>query len=502
MPNTQNKAWRCTVCGYVHHGPQPPEICTICGSPTEAFESFEPQTKPAPKTATAWRCLNCSYVHNGSQPPDVCPVCGAPEDCFEPVSESNEEIAKGEKTGKIVIVGAGIAGLAATEAVRAASNEAEITLISKETSPPYYRLNLTRYLAGEISEAELPVKPKEWFQQNRIAVRTGDEVSKLKLDKNTVELHEGEEIPFDKLILTVGAHPFMPPLPGAGRDGVTTLRTLSDANRILEQNLTGKRCTCIGGGLLGLETAAALTKRGAEVTILEGYGWLLPRQLNQSAGKILARRVEASGIELKTKARAREILGDERVRGLLLEDDTVIDTDLLVIATGIRSNSYLARMADLDVNRGIVVDNMLRSSNPDVFAAGDVAEHRGNVYGTWGPAQYQGGIAGINALGANAEFGGIPRSNALKVLDLELFSVGQTEPTDGSYRTVENEETEGFFSFVFRDSRLVGAILLGNAKLATQAKKAVETKADFSDLLARRFDAKDVLEFLAENIDA
>jgi nitrite reductase (NADH) large subunit len=281
---------------------------------------------------------------------------------------------------------------------------------------------------------------------------------------------------------------------------VTSLRTLADANKILESDLTDKHCTCIGGGLLGLETAGALARRGAKVTLLEGYGWLLPRQLSQRAGQILAEHVISSGIELRTKARAREILGDERVRGLLLEDESVIDTDLLVVATGIRSNSYLGRMAGLDVNQGIVVDNLLQTSHPDVFAAGDVAEHRGSVYGTWGPSQYQGGIAGMNALGANVEFGGIPRSNALKVLQLELFSVGQIVAVDGSYETIDEEESGKFFSFVFRDSHLVGAILLGDTKLATQTKKAVESKCDFSDLLAKRPTAKGVLEFLAEKV--
>jgi nitrite reductase (NADH) large subunit len=439
-------------------------------------------------------------MHTGSQPPEVCPVCGAPADCFEPLSEATKETKQAQKAGKVVIVGAGIAGLAAAEAVRAASRDAEVTLISRETSPPYYRLNLTRYLAGEITEAELSVKPQDWFTENQIRLLLGDEVSRLKLDRKTVELHKFDEISFDKLILTVGAHPFMPPFPGAHRDGVTNLRTLADANKILDSDLTGKHCTCIGGGLLGLETAGALARRNAKVTLLEGHGWLLPRQLSQRAGEILAEYVGSSSIELRTKARAREILGDERVRGLLLEDESVIDTDLLVVATGIRSNSYLGRMAGLDVNQGIVVDNMLQTSHPDVFAAGDVAEHHGSVYGTWGPSQYQGGIAGMNALGANVEFGGIPRSNSLKVLQLELFSVGQIEPADGSYETIDQEGPGEFFSFVFRDSHMVGAILLGDAKLATQAKKAVESKCDFSDLLAKHPTVESVLEFLAEKV--
>jgi len=499
MTTSESKAWRCTVCGYIHQGPKPPDMCPICGSPEEAFESYIVEVKPAARTQIqSWRCLNCNYVHSGIEPPEVCPVCGASHDCFEPISEAMEKASHMEKVGKVVVVGAGIAGLAAVEGIRTVSPDTEVTLISKETHLPYYRLNLTRYLAGEISETELEIKSHSWFEKNKVQLLSGTDVSKLNLEHKAMELNNGDEVPFDKLILTVGAHPFMPPFPGAYREGVTNLRTLSDVRSILTSDLTGKKCTCIGGGLLGLETAGALAKRGIEVTLLEGYGWLLPRQLNKRAGQILAKHVESSGIKLFTKARTREILGDERVKGILLEDESIIDTDFIIVATGIRSNSYLGRMAGLDVNKGIVVDNLLLTSHPDVFAAGDVAEHRGCVYGTWAPSQYQGGIAGMNAVGSNIEFGGIPQSNALKVLQVELFSIGKIEPEDGSYDTFEKETDSEFYRFIFHDSHLVGAILLGDAKLATKVKKAVESKRDFSSLLAKHPTAEVVLGFLAE----
>jgi len=473
-------------------------VCPICGSPKEAFEAYTPEVKSATPKVRSWRCLNCGYVHSGPEPPELCPVCGAPQDCFEPLSEATEKITRVEKAGKVVVVGAGIAGLAAVEAIRVASPDTDVTLISKENQPPYYRLNLTRYLAGEISETELSIKSQSWFEEHEIQLLLDAEVSKLNLSGKTVELNKNESVLFDKLILTVGAHPFMPPFPGAYRDGVVNLRTLADAKEILKSDLAGKKCTCIGGGLLGLETAGALARQGAEVTLLEGHGWLLPRQLNQIAGEILAGHVQSSGIKLRTNARTQEILGDERVRGVFLQDQSIIDTDLVVVATGIRSNSYLARTAGLDVNQGIVVDNLLKTSHPDVFAAGDVAEHHGLVYGTWAPAQYQGSIAGMNAAGANSEFGGIPRSNSLKVLELELFSIGQIEPMDGSYDTIEKQADEQYFRFVFHDSHLVGSILLGDAKLATQVKKAIEGKHDFLGLLTKRPAAGDVLDFLAE----
>jgi nitrite reductase (NADH) large subunit len=301
-------------------------------------------------------------------------------------------------------------------------------------------------------------------------------------------------LPFDKLLLAAGAHPFIPPFPGADREGVTGLRTVEDARAILAACRAGAKCVCIGGGLLGLETAGGLARQGADVTLLEGYGWLLPRQLNQRAGEILSGYVSATGIKLRTKAVTREIVGNERVRGVLLEDGSTVPADLVVIATGIRSNSHLARRAGLEVNQGVVVDSLLATSHPDVFAAGDVAEHHGQVYGIWGPSQYQGSIAGLNMAGGCVEFGGIPRSNTLKVLGLDLFSIGQVNPEDASFRTFDQETDGRYFRFVLRDNRLAGAVLLGDTKLTATVKKAVESRSDLSELLAKCATAPEVIE--------
>jgi nitrite reductase (NADH) large subunit len=219
--------------------------------------------------------------------------------------------------------------------------------------------------------------------------------------------------------------------------------------------------------------------------------------LNQRAGEILNRYVLGTGIKLRTKAVTREIVGNGRVRGVLLEDGGIVPAELVVIATGIRSNSQLARQAGLEVNQGVVVDNLLATSHPDIFAAGDVAEHRGQVYGIWGPSQYQGSIAGMNMAGGCVEFGGIPRSNTLKVLGLNLFSIGQINPSDSSFRIFDHEADGRYFRFVFRDERLAGAVLLGDTKLTAAVKKAVENRGDFSQLLTRCPTALEVIKALA-----
>ena len=493
------EAWRCGVCGYVHRQAETPEWCPVCGSAKEEFKGFADEVRAAAKPKIErWRCLNCTYIHAGPQPPAECPVCGSPADRFEPLSETAERLHAAERKTKVVVVGGGVAGASAVESLRATCQAAEITFISKEPDLPYYRLNLTRYLAGEIDEDALPIHPESWYDEQNVRLLLGTEVSAITPDDLTFDLCGGEKQPFEKLVLTVGAHPFLPPFPGAAREGVTSLRSLDHAKRILAFPPSGAKCVCIGGGLLGLETAGALARRGAEVTILEGHGWLLPRQLSQKAGEKLHQHVTDAGIKLRTQARTAEILGDERVRAVLLEDSDTLPADLVVIATGIRPNSYLARLAGLEVNQGVVVDNHLFSSHPSVLAAGDVAEHRGTVYGIWGASQYQGSIAGMNAVGLNAEFGGIPRSNTLKVLGLDLFSIGQIEPEDASFEAIEQDLNGEYFRFVFRDSRLIGSILLGDTTLTSAVKKVVEKKADFSDILRKRPSAADIIADLKE----
>jgi nitrite reductase (NADH) large subunit len=284
----------------------------------------------------------------------------------------------------------------------------------------------------------------------------------------------------------MGSHPFVPPIPGVNRDKVTVLRTRRDADFILEQIYEGMPCVVIGGGLLGLETAGALVKRKAAVTLLEGFDWLMPQQLNRTAGERLAKEAAELGIKFCMGARIKQLDGDEQVRGVCLESGETIPAELVIITTGVRSNSYLARMAKIETNNGIVVNNELLTNHRDIYAVGDVAEHRGVLYGTWGPSQFQGTIAGMNVAGEKIEFAGIPRSNSLKVLGSELFSIGQIRAEDGSYQEREATEGDNYAFFLFHDSHMVGSILMGDTSLSATVKKLIEKKIQCSELLNKK----------------
>jgi nitrite reductase (NADH) large subunit len=481
--NGSKRVWVCLICGYVHHGPEPPEECPVCGADRSDFEAQAETVPAAPVAAAAppkrWKCLVCGYIHEGDGPPEECPVCGADSDQFELINDGPAPVAAQGKSVRVVIVGGGIAGVSAAESARQSSANAEITLVAGETELPYYRLNLTRYLAGEIGDEALPIHPEAWYGENRIGLLRGAEAVSVSVGDSAVVLGDGTRLSYDRLIIACGAHAFIPPVPGTALPGAGALRTVADAKRILAALRPGMACVCIGGGILGLETAGALAKRGARVTVLEGGGWLLQRQLNEAAGRVLERYVGAAGIGVQFNAKTEAITGSEGVEAVRLADGTVIPAGLVVIATGVRPNTELAAAAGITVNLGTVVNACLATSAPDIFAAGDVAEHGGTLYGLWDPARHQGAIAGMNAAGVVTEFGGIPRANTLKVLGVGLFSVGMVQAADDGVVEVAEERDGGYCRFLLQDGRMAGAIFVGDTKLAAAATKAVKTGMNF-----------------------
>ncbi|MGD9874166.1 MAG: FAD-dependent oxidoreductase [Kiritimatiellia bacterium] len=498
MSAAPQKAWRCTLCGYIHQGPVPPDYCPLCGAPDTDFEPYDsaPSAVAPQQEVKQWRCIVCGYIHEGSVPPECCPLCGASKDEFEAVKRPAPAKSASEKTIHVAIIGAGIAGVSAAEAVRDASPKAKITLVCGENTLPYYRLNLTRFLAGEIDRTSLPIHDKDWYEKNRVDLLSGEKVDHITPKERFFTLTGGRQIFYDKLILAMGSHPFIPPIDGTGLDGVFALRTVKDAEEIIARSADKPRCVVIGGGILGLECAGALAQRGLKVTVLEGHDWLMPRQLNRKAGGKLEDHLNKLGIALEKKAQTRAITGSGKVEAVELQSGRSIPAQLVLVATGVRADTYLARRAGLEVKQGIVVDNHLRTSDPDIYAAGDVAEHNGVLYGIWGPSQYQGRMAGMNAVGIEALFGGLPFANTLKVLGVNLTSVGKVEPEDGSYISMDGERGDSYAHFLFRDGKMAGGILLGDTSAASGLKNAVESGRDFSELLKKNPDAWAVIASL------
>jgi len=409
---------------------------------------------------------------------------------------------------RIVILGAGIAGTSAAEAARQADAGARITLVSDESDLPYYRLNLTKYVAGEIGTDDLPLHPRSWYEERAIDLRPGVRATAVATDDGTVALDSGPPLPFDRLVLATGARAAVPPIEGTDLDGVLCMRTRADADRVLAgpdgagpASLRDCPCVVIGGGLLGLETAAALVRRGARVTVVEGLEHLLPLQLTPPAAEVLQDHIEGMGIAVRTGTMTARLGGDGRVREAVMADGSRLPARLVVINTGVAPNLDLAKRAGLATADGVVVDDRLATSHPRVFAAGDGAEHAGTLYGLWLASRMQGRTAGRAAAGdSDAAFTGIPPAYILKVVDVDVFSIGTVACDAPDCRTVDGRTGSTYRRFVFRGGRLVGAILLGDTSAMPAARKAIAEGTDLSGLAEGSLSAEDVARGLVDAV--
>ena len=388
---------------------------------------------------------------------------------------------------RCVIVGNGVAGVTAARALSEAG--AEVEIYTQETHHYYPRPRLQRFLAGEMELEDLYFYPSAWYEERGIAVHLGVEVTGLDPAARRILLADGRRVAYDRLLLAAGSRPFIPPIEGVDREGVFSLRTIEDALAIKRWAEGAERAVVVGGGLLGLEAARALRALGLKVTVLERGPYLLPRQLDAQGGALLRGLVEDMGIEVVLEASSQAILGDGRATGVLLQDGRKVEGDLILISTGIRSNVELAREAGLEVNRGVVVDERLRTNAEDVYAAGDVAEFQGRVYGIIPAAMEQAKAAALNMLGQETSYQGTVPSNVLRVVGIDCASIGVVHPPEGEgYRELRKSEAGVYKKLVLKDGRLVGAILLGDRKDVAPISRLIRREADVSRYVERLLD--------------
>jgi len=427
-----------------------------------------------------WECTVCGYLHEGEEPPEFCPICDARKEEFELIEEERIETIKSD-IQKIVIIGNGAAGMEAARAARRTSDEAEIHVFAKEAHPFYSRLFLTPYLAGEKAEKDLFVFKSDWYDSNKITQHLNEEIQKIIPQEKKIFTTK-DVYNYDRLILCNGSFPFNPYQPMCDKEGIFTLRTLNDANEILNCSKSVKRAVIIGGGILGLEAAGALAKRGIKVEVLEYSKTLMPRQLDQTGADVMINILAESGIKVHTNAELVEILGKEKAIAVKLKDGREIPADLVIISIGIVPNVGIAEDADLQVNRGVVVDNYLQTSDSNIFAAGDVAEHKNRIYGLWYASAEQGKIAGQNAAGAEVTYSGTILASVLKVIGKDLTSLGQffKKKPDESEIVSYNSKTNDYKKIVVKNKIIIGAIIFGDNRLGSSIEMIMKKKKELS----------------------
>ena len=408
-----------------------------------------------------------------------------------------------------VIVGNGIAGITAAQSIVRADQTAEVHIFGAEPYPYYRRPRLWEFIAGEIKQDALYFRPPDWYAERGIHLHLGIQVSSLYPTAHRLTLVDGSTVEYDRLLLAMGGRPFVPPFEGADKEGVFTLRTLDDALAMKAYARDVRNAAVIGGGLLGLETARALRTAGLEVTVIEFAPYLLPRQLDAEGAQVLQSLLETMGLRILTGAATEAIVGDEHATGVRLKagpehgrrDGRVVDGELVLISTGIRSRVELAREAGLEVNRGVIVDEQLRTSGADVYAAGDVAEFEGRVYGIIPAATEQAQVAAANMVAdGNATYSGTLPANTLKVVGIDLTCLGEATATGDEFVILREADPAGgvYRRLTLRDGKIVGAILLGDTQSVRPVKQLIATGRDVSAYGERLLDEGFDLRALAQ----
>ena len=377
-----------------------------------------------------------------------------------------------------------------------------IIVIGEEKRAAYDRVQLTSFFSGRSAE-DLSLAGPEWYAERGIELRLGERVSAIDRETRQVEVSNGERLAYDRLVLATGSFPFVPPLPGIDHDGVFVYRTIEDVEAISGWGKGLERAAVIGGGLLGLEAAKAVHDMGLETHVVEFASRLMPRQLDDIGGAILADEIEGLGVKVKVDARTQEVYGEGRVAGLRFEDGEEMPVDMVVVSAGIRPRDDLARESGLEVGErgGIVVDDGLATSDPRIFAIGECALHDGMIYGLVAPGYTMADCVAMQLMDEVAAFTGSDLSCKLKLMGIDVASFGDPfadEIKGGS--GAEGADHEGTRTVAFEDrltgiyqklvlsedgKRLIGGMLVGDAE-------------PYTALVAKTRDGSDVPEPASE----
>jgi nitrite reductase (NADH) large subunit len=366
---------------------------------------------------------------------------------------------------RLVVIGNGMAGCRAVEEILARDPDRyAITIFGAEPRVNYNRIMLSPVLAGEKSFDEIVINDAAWYADNAITLVSGDPVVAIDRATQTVIARSGRVEPYDRLLIATGSDPFIIPVPGKDLPGVVTFRDLDDVDRMLAAAEGGGNAVVIGGGLLGLEAAHGLALRGMMVTVVHLMPTLMERQLDEAAGWLLKEELERRGQTILTGADTAEIVGcDGHVRAVRLKDGTEIAADIVVMAVGIRPATALAKAAGLEVERGIMVDDHMVTSDPAVMAVGECVQHRGACYGLVAPLWEMCRALADHATGEPTGYEGSVTSTKLKVSGIDVFSAGDFSGGDGAEDIVMRDAARGIYKRVIvKDDRLVGAVLYGD----------------------------------------
>lgn len=385
---------------------------------------------------------------------------------------------------QLVLVGNGMAGVRAIEEILSvAKDEFQITIFGAEPHPNYNRILLSKVLQGDTDIKDITLNDWDWYEENNIQLYTNETVIKVDTENKTVITDADRIQPYDELILATGSVPFILPIPGADKKGVTAFRDIKDTDTMLAASKQYKKAAVIGGGLLGLEAVRGLLNLGMDVSVIHLAPFLMERQLDATAGRLLQNELEKQGMTFLLEKQTEEIVGDDRVEGLRFKDGTSIEADLVVMAVGIRPNTTLGAESGIPVNRGIIVNDYMQTEIPHIYAVGECAEHRGIAYGLVAPLYEQAKVLAKHMCGIETKpYEGSVLSTQLKVSGVEVFSAGDFNESEEKKAIKVFDEQDGIYKkIVLRGNQIVGAVLFGDSSEGNRLFSMIQKEADISE---------------------
>ncbi|WP_041423979.1 NAD(P)/FAD-dependent oxidoreductase [Thermosediminibacter oceani] len=401
---------------------------------------------------------------------------------------------------RLLILGNGIAAVSAAEAFRQHDSSTPITIVSEEPHYAYYRLRLSKYLGENPSEEDMLIHQPGWYAENGIEVLLDRKAVSIDTVRCKVTLDDGSDIGYSSLLIATGSSPFKPPVPGCELKGVFSIRTLDDVKNLYKYSKERNTGVVIGGGVLGLEAAWSLAKKGKKIYVVEGNPYILSKQLDEQASEILKSLGEKAGIEFLLSNRLERVLGDTEARGIVLRDGRELKVDFVILSTGVKPNTGLLEGSGIAVARGIIVDEFMRTNLEGVYAAGDVAEYRGQVHGIWPMAREQGKTAGLNLAGIKTQYNEVVPSNYIKVFETEIFSAGDLcKAGDAEAEILDFSPEENIYRKIFfKGNRAVGVILLGDVKAGTRMARGIKSGRHLPDSLLKNTTFDEIIEKMEE----
>lgn len=389
----------------------------------------------------------------------------------------------GDHKQKLVVVGNGMAGISTVEQIIKLGGAYDITVFGSEPHPNYNRIMLSYVLEGSKTVDDIVLNDWNWYKENDITLYTGTTVTKIDEENKVVVAENGLEVPYDRVIIATGSNPFILPVPGSDKKGVVGFRDIADCSQMLAAAKLYKKAAVIGGGLLGLEAAKGLVNLGMDVTVVHLMNDLMERQLDHQASAMLQAELESQGIKFAMGKQTVELLGEDRVKGLRFSDGTELEAGFVVMAVGIKPNVAVAQASGIAVNRGIVVDDYLRTSMANVYAVGECDEHRGVCYGLVAPLFEQGMVLAKHLCGVDTKpYEGSVVSTKLKISGVDVFSAGEfIEGPEHTVIVAKDEWKKTYKKILLKDNVIVGAVLFGDVTESAALQKLIKQEALMTD---------------------